>query len=197
MSLHNADIQKSMVCHVNGYNSLNDAVKGVFMNRIQVPRREALAEPIAEPIVVPTECEHVIREMAHTFGSVGHGDILKFVRADKAFQLTPELALMLSKVFGQISRSSCSSIVPMDKNLSTFEAAKVLGVSRPFLIGSILDKGLLPYERVGKRGDRRIKMKDLLEFQRMRSAHRSSGLDELAQMNAEFIITAFDPEEEE
>lgn len=159
------------------------------MARLQGTKREAPPESI----LVPDTYKNNLLEMARVFAEASHGDEPKSVK----FQVPPGLASVLSRVLAQVSQTGSLSIVPMDSTLSSFEAAKILGISRPFLISSILNKGLIPYETLGKRGDRRIKVKDLTDFMRVRAKHRSQVLDDLAQMNAEFIITSFDPEDEE
>jgi excisionase family DNA binding protein len=62
------------------------------------------------------------------------------------------------KVVIELEAGSAVSIFPSDLELSTFQAARVLGISRPTLI-ALLDKGLIPSRKVGKH--RRVKAGDI------------------------------------
>jgi len=66
------------------------------------------------------------------------------------------------------------------QDLTTEEAAKLIGVSRPTLI-RLLDVGTIPYRRTnGDRGHRRISRRAVLDHLRVDLARRRQALDELA-----------------
>lgn len=155
------------------------------MSKMYTRRRGALADSI----VISNELKTEIREMAQEIKSAKDGDTIKL-------QFSAEAASAVSQILEQIAKPGRVSLVRMDRALSTFEAASVLGVSRPFLIKEILDKDLIPYIRIGTRADRRIKPEDLMTFKHTRDAQRTQALNDLAQMNSEFIITDFELEEE-
>lgn len=65
---------------------------------------------------------------------------------------------------------------PSDENpprrITTQQAARILGVSRPFVI-KLLDQGEIPFERLGPSRHRRIKLADVIEYQtRMQQVRR-------------------------
>jgi excisionase family DNA binding protein len=65
-------------------------------------------------------------------------------------------------------------------DLTTQEAAKLIGVSRPTLI-RLLEMGVLPYRRTnGDRGHRRISRRDALDYLRADLVRRRHALDALA-----------------
>ena len=65
-------------------------------------------------------------------------------------------------------------------DLTTQEAAKLIGVSRPTLI-RLLDSGKLPYRRTnGDHGHRRIPRRSALDYLRADLERRRQALDELA-----------------
>ncbi len=67
-------------------------------------------------------------------------------------------------------------IDPMDEELTTEEAARLAGVSRPHLVG-LLEKGEIPFRKVGSR--RRIRASDLAVYLEIRDRRRREGRVEL------------------
>ena len=88
--------------------------------------------------------------------------------------LTP----FLSDLLRHIQQGEALTVVTTAQELTTNEAAALLGVSRPFLIHNLLDAGLLPFHRVGSH--RRISAGDLLAY-RKEQQRRTALLDELAR----------------
>ena len=85
---------------------------------------------------------------------------------------------MLVKVATALREGKVISLVPENQELTTQAAANLLGVSRPHLI-KLLECGKLPFHKVGVH--RRIRMKDLMEYQRIRDQGRRQALDEMAR----------------
>jgi len=69
-------------------------------------------------------------------------------------------------------------LVPENKVVTTQRAADILGMSRPFFI-KLLDAGTMPYHRVGNQ--RRVYLRDVLEYGRKRDRERLAALDRLAR----------------
>ncbi|MGC2774124.1 MAG: excisionase family DNA-binding protein [Bradyrhizobium sp.] len=64
------------------------------------------------------------------------------------------------------------------------QAADVVNISRPFLI-SLLDKGLIPHDTVGRH--RRIKAADLFTYERSRDKTHRDALSGLAALDGELL----------
>lgn len=69
------------------------------------------------------------------------------------------------------------TVVPVEDEIGTQEAADLLKVSRPYLV-KLLDSKALPSRKVGVQ--RRVKIQDVLDYQAREKAARIQVLEELA-----------------
>jgi excisionase family DNA binding protein len=81
-----------------------------------------------------------------------------------------------------LSRGDAIAIGTVDHQLTTTEAADLLGVSRQYLI-RLVDRGDLPHELVGRH--RRLRLGDVLAYKSRRAIERRKALSELTRLDAE------------
>ena len=102
---------------------------------------------------------------------------------DATAVVLPRAALdALAQILRHMSLGRGVSVVPSNAELTTQQAADMLNVSRPFLIG-LLEAGEIPYRKVGTH--RRIKAEDLLTYQRQDDRDRREAADELTSLTQE------------
>ena len=95
---------------------------------------------------------------------------------EKEFEIPLAVLALFHRILAETAAGNSVIIYPVHAELSTQEAADLLAISRPFLIG-LVDRGEIPCRKVGKH--RRILFEDLMNYKRMIDENRSRVLDEL------------------
>ena len=98
--------------------------------------------------------------------------------AGERIELPGTVFEVLRKSVGFMSHGEAITLVPDNQAITTQRAAEILGMSRPFFIKQ-LESGLMAHHRVGNQ--RRIYLRDVLEFAKKRDKERLSALDLLAR----------------
>lgn len=91
--------------------------------------------------------------------------------------LPPVALRQLVDILVNMARGEAITIMPVNRELTTQQAADILNVSRPFFV-RLLDEDKIPFHKVGKH--RRVKFKDLLEFKSENDRARDADMEELA-----------------
>jgi excisionase family DNA binding protein len=91
-------------------------------------------------------------------------------------------AAMLAQAFSVIEGGGGVALVPSDAQLTTQQAADMLNVSRPYLIG-LLESGKIGYTKVGRH--RRVAFAALMDYKRHAEQRSRVAADELADLGQE------------
>ncbi len=97
-------------------------------------------------------------------------------QAQQIVELPVGVLPLLTRLLAELAEGNAVALVPLEREVSTFEAADVLNVSRPYLI-KLLEAGEIAFRRVGTH--RRISLRDVLEYKRADDAKRAAILDDL------------------
>lgn len=94
----------------------------------------------------------------------------------------PSAAALIRTLLREMAGGKAVAVVADDAEITTQQAADLLHVSRPFVVG-LVDKGDLPARNVGKQ--RRLMLKDVLVYKRDNEAKRREVLRELTALDQE------------
>jgi len=97
---------------------------------------------------------------------------------DTRLELPAEAYRVLREVLEAMSQGLAITVIPQHTMLTTQEAADILGISRPTLV-KLLENDSIPYERRGRH--RRLRLVDVLDYQRTARADRRGKLDALVK----------------
>jgi excisionase family DNA binding protein len=99
-----------------------------------------------------------------------------------ALDLPPVVARLLLDILKETAAGHAVSLVSLDSEITTQQAATILNVSRPYLVGMI-EKGVLPARMVGNQ--RRLPLQEVLAYKTANRAKRRVVLDEMAALDQE------------
>jgi excisionase family DNA binding protein len=96
--------------------------------------------------------------------------------------LPPSVRKLLTQAVHELAAGKAVTVLPLDAELSTQEAADMLNVSRPYLI-KMLEAGEIPFRLVGLH--RRMTLDDVLHYKAERSKRTRALLDQLTRESQE------------
>ena len=102
---------------------------------------------------------------------------------EESIPIPASLYRLLQDILTNMAQGNAITLVPLQAELTTQQAAEILNVSRPFVI-QLIETNQLPHRMVGTH--RRVLFKDLMEFKRRNQEARMKTLQELAAQAQEF-----------
>ena len=93
-------------------------------------------------------------------------------------ELPGTVAEVLRTAVEFMSHGQAVTLIPDNQAITTQRAANILGMSRPFFIKQV-ESGLMAHHRIGNQ--RRVYLRDVLEFAKKRDKERLAALDLLAR----------------
>jgi excisionase family DNA binding protein len=136
-----------------------------------------------EPVFASEEERQHIEQIEQIYdGPAGEQGVRVVGANDVEIELPESVLTLLRQIVQVLARGEAVSIVPIQKELTTQQAADLLNISRQYLI-RILDRGDIPFHKVGTH--RRLAFSDVMEYKRQRDTERRRGFDALTQLSQE------------
>lgn len=136
----------------------------------------------ASLILQPPKNETEMREIKNLKAICNTDNIKILLPNGNKIEIPYEILSMLKTMVETLNKGGSLTIIPMNKELTTQQAADILNVSRPYFI-KLLENGEIPFTKIGKH--RRISMLDLIEYKNKRDEDRKEALDELSELSQE------------
>ena len=148
-------------------------------------RMEALRIPTT---AVAEEAKAALRTLTSAAKAAGAPQVRVHPEGEGEVNVTlPREAFdLLLEILSQMANGNAVTIVPVHAELTTHQAAELLNVSRPFLIG-LLEAGKIPYRMVGTH--RRVRFSDLMEFKKKDDSERDAAVTELTRLSEDLGLS--------
>jgi len=95
---------------------------------------------------------------------------------EEALVLPPQAARLLAQILTAMAEGDRIAVTPIQRELTTQQAADLLNVSRPFLV-QLLEAGEIPFHKVGTH--RRVAYEDVVNYRDEIKTRRRETLQEL------------------
>lgn len=134
----------------------------------------------SRPPVQPSAADvQLARESSRALGPLAQRSLLVRIDGrDDPVEIPAPAVRMLVDLLVEMAAGNAVTLIPVHAELTTQQAAELLGVSRPFLV-SQLEAGKLRFHKVGTH--RRIHFLDVMAYKQRMLADRKQALDELAE----------------
>jgi excisionase family DNA binding protein len=128
-----------------------------------------------EPITLPLTEQHQVQDLERML----HLGIPALVSSSgERVELPNTVYELLRRVVELMARGQSITLIPDKQVVTTQRAADLLGMSRPFFV-KLLQAGVMAHHRVGNQ--RRVYLKDVLQFAKQRDQERQEALDRLTR----------------
>lgn len=149
----------------------------------------ALAVDVDDAVAPTVEDMQVARETVRLLAPLGNTRKVKLcvegIDPIESIALPSSIFAQIIDLLAKLGNGDAVTIVPVQAELTTTQAAELLGMSRPFLI-KLLERGELPFHMVGTH--RKLNARDVTRYKMRRMIKRREALNKLAALSEELGI---------
>lgn len=99
--------------------------------------------------------------------------------------LSPSVIRVLAHVLDEMAQGHAVTVLPVDDEITTQEAADLLRVSRPYFV-TLLDQGELAFRKVGNQ--RRVRLREVIAYKQQQYERSQRAMRELAKLSDEMDL---------
>ena len=132
---------------------------------------------LLDPITLPPSQEEQVGELHDLLQKEGSARLMG-PGGEPSLELPHAIFRLLMEIVELMQQGKAISIVPVTQELTTQQAAEMLGVSRPFLV-KLVERGEIPFHPAGTH--RRVYLTDLMQYKRKRDQLRHEAINRMAQ----------------
>src|SRR5579875_707681 len=148
------------------------------------PQSGALSTHAQSRDVVLGRIKEMQQDLARLRATVEAADLARLVGSDGTeLELPADVYEILLWVLDRMANGEAFALAPVDKELTTQQAADLLNISRPFLI-QLLNRGAMPYTKAGTH--RRVRLIDALAYREERFKRSGQVLGEMGREEREW-----------
>ena len=146
-----------------------------------------MARTHTDPTIPSDQDARLAREASRALDQHDAGESLRVQVAKGGCEVTtvelpPAASKLIFQMLEEMGKGHAVTLLPTEAEITTQQAAELLNVSRPFLVGMI-EKGELPARMVGNQ--RRLPLADVLAYKAANRAKRLEALREMTEIDQE------------
>lgn len=123
-----------------------------------------------------------IEQLKNLIANTEHNQFQLTTSEGDLISIPQTLTEVFRTVINIMAQGKGISLIPIAKEVTTVQAAEILNVSQPYLI-SLISNGEIHSHEVET--EKKIFLKDLLEYKKVRDAKRKEGLQKLTNLSQE------------
>lgn len=133
-------------------------------------------------ILQPPSSDNERQELSNLVDNLSCLEKIAIIADGQEIKIPSIVSIALLEVIKTLNKGNSITLIPMDKELTTQQAADILNVSRPYFI-KLLENGEIPFKKTGTH--RKILMQDLMKYREQRVENRRLKIEELSQLSQE------------
>ncbi len=131
-----------------------------------------------EPVTPTVDDARLAKSSSRRLAPFSNRNLLvRLADTDETVELPAAAVRLLVDLLSAMAEGNAVTLIPIHAELTTQQAADLLGVSRPFLVKQ-LEENTIPFRKVGTH--RRVLLSDLMTYKREMDHKRLEALDQLA-----------------
>lgn len=139
-----------------------------------------MATTLEEPVAPSDEDVNLAKQSSRSLTAFAGHRLTCTIKTDKGEPVEIELPAaavgVLTQMLTQMAEGKAVVLMPINAQLTTQQAADLLGVSRPFLVAE-MKGGKLPFQKIGTH--RRIAYADLVKYRQKMAEESNAAMDKL------------------